>query len=250
MEQTSITEQSSPPSMVETPPAPAPVETTYTKTEVDKMIRHANANVADKVRRELLAQTATPAPAPQPEHQAQPQQAPASVQGNQIGGMPDIRSLVQQELQQQRSMQFYENMAQGFESRMKAAKESYSDFDDVTQGFPFVSYPHSIVAAMNFENTADIMYDLAKNPVKIETMESLGRRDTENSQRGIYSNLASREMQKISEAIRINKQAATVKTANPPLSQLQPSPSGVDNGSVHDMSVSDFQRSLLKKSKR
>ena len=111
-----------------------------------------------------------------------------------------------------------------FASKMNAVKEKYADFDTTVSGFPFTSFPNSLIVSNGFDNTGDIMMELVKNPTKLEQLESLAARDPSMT-------LIKREMQRISDSIKINEKATSAKTANAPLSQITPSSIGADNGS-------------------
>lgn len=254
MEQTTAEVQSQPDvggvspdnSISSSAPAPVHAEKMVPQSKVDEIVRHANANVAQKARQEALAEyernRAANAPIPS---------------SNTNNSAPDFQSLVAQQVQQQlgeirqaafaeQQGQLGQKLANDFNSRLDATKDSYSDFDDVVKDFPFGAFPNSVFKSLDFDNTGDIMYELAGNPTKIQMLETLAVKDLENSQKGIPSNLAHREMKRISDALKINKNASNVKTPNAPLSQLKPSPAGTDNGS---RSVSDF-RELFKKRNR
>jgi hypothetical protein len=246
MEQTTIAEQQSQSAPVsseintQVAPAVAPIEKTLPQSEVNKLVGGVKAEAYEKGRAAALAefqrqQTAAPtAPAPS------------------FGGMPatqDLSGLVaqqvdqriqemQRQIQEQNTKEMGNKIANDFQSRLDASKANYDDFDSVTEGFPFAAFPNTVLTSLNFENTGDIVYELAKNPTKMKAIDDLAQMDVLNAQRGIQSNLAHREMQKLSESIRINRAAQNVKTANPPLSQIQPSPTGTDNGAK---TVKDFQ---------
>jgi hypothetical protein len=227
-------------------PAPAPAEKMIPQSKVDEIVRHSNARVAQKAHQDAVAEY-------------QRTQSQTSQQANSFGGMPthEVQALISQQvnekLQEKQSefiamqqREYGDKIAADFQTRLDSVKQNYSDFDEVVSGFQFSAFPHAVHASLNFENTGDIMYELASNPSKMEVLESLAKKDAEMSQRGLRSDLAYREMKKLSEATRINKAASTVKTANAPLSQIQPSPTGTDNGS---QTVSDF-RAMFKTHKR
>lgn len=238
---------------VQTPSAPPPEEL-IPKSKVNEMIRHSNANVAVKARRDALEeyQSSNAQSSPPPTQAAQS-----------IGGMApvqDIQNLIsstvqqqfsqiQQKAAEQQQLELGNKLAADFTSRLESVKDAYSDFENVTKDFPFGAYPHTIMSSLNFENTGDIMYELANHPEKMEAIEAMAKRDAENSQRGMSSNLAYRQMQKLAESIKLNKQATTQRTANPPLSHLQPSPVGTDNGenTVKDLRNASWLRNLGKR---
>lgn len=250
MEQTTITEQNQAVSTAapETSSnAPVQTEKMVPQSKVDEIVRHSNANVAQKARQQALE-----------EFQRQMQSTVVPMQSSQtLGGIqpsPDIDGMVAQKVEQKFSElqnqisraqqeEYGNKLAADFNARLEATKANYADFDTVTQGVPFAKLPHTILTAMNFDNTGDIVYELSSNPQKLSNMENLARFDAECARDGIQSNLAFREMQKMSEALRINKAAQNVKTPNSPLSQVQPSPTETDNG---PKKTKDFRLMYLK----
>lgn len=257
MEQTTIAEQQSQSAPASTEinsqvaPAAAPVEKTLPQSEVNKLVGGVKAEAYEKGRAAALAEF----------QRQQSMAAPTTTQAPSFGGMPtatqDISGLVAQQvdqrfqemnkkIQEQNNREMGDKIANDFTTRLGAVKANYDDFDTVTEAFPFAAFPNTVLTSLNFENTGDIAYELAKNPSKIKSIDDLAQIDILNAQRGIQSNLAYREMQKLSESLRINKAAQNVKTANPPLSQIQPSPTGTDNGSK---TTTDF-RAVFKPNRR
>lgn len=117
-------------------------------------------------------------------------------------------------------------------TKLNAAKDKYSDFDEKV-GPLFSEHLGDIwVLANGVENTADVMYHLSENVEKISLIDGLIRRDPTGA-------LARRSLAKMAESIKLNEQAAHVKTPNAPLSQIKPSPVGTDNGST---TINDLRR--------
>lgn len=246
MEQTTIAEQQSQSAPASTEinnqatPVSALIEKTLPQSEVNKLVGDAKVGAYEKGRSAALA-----------EFQRQQPMAEPTPQASSFGGMPsgtqDMAGLVAQQVDQrfqamQKQIQEQNNKAMGdkiandFNAKLDAAKANYDDFDAVVEGFPFAAYPNAVLTSLNFENSGDISYELAKNPTKMSLINDLAKNDV------MYgTNLAHREIQKLSESIRINRAAQNVKTANAPLSQIQPSPTGTDNGSK---TVTDLRKML------
>lgn len=103
-----------------------------------------------------------------------PQQQPAS-----LGNMQyDIPSLVQQEMRKHmESLQKQQQEAQAnaemhkvmseLLTKVNDAKTRYPDFDQVTNSIKFDAIPNLLEMANKFDNGADVLYELAKNPSKI-----------------------------------------------------------------------------------
>ena len=113
-------------------------------------------------------------------------------------------------------------IANEFNSKMSAAKTRYADFDDTVADLNLQTMLPIVSWANSFDNTADIMYDLAKNPAKLSNVMNLANAG--------QSQLAYKELLKLSQSIKSNESASKIATPNAPLSQLKASPVGADNG--------------------
>ncbi len=198
----------------------------------------------------------------QPQMQQQGQQAPMHTQWNPqvpqqqmgAGGMPQpmqqqptqgnyltedsARSFMAQELERQRQAAVGNQIANEFVSKLSAGKNKYPDFDEkvapLLQEFQAGRLLPLILMGNATDNTVDVMYDLANNQHKIGSLMATHREAPA---------LAQSEMAKLSSSIKANEAAAAQaqQSAAAPLSQLKPSTSGADNGS---MSVKDYKRLL------
>lgn len=232
---------------VETPVINNAVESNISTTS-EKMIPQSKVNeivqarvneTATRVRSEYEQKSQT-----QPAYQStQPanvhnQEYQSATSSNQINE-EKVRELIKNEYEQTRDLQMREyaqregaRIETEIMSRLDSVKSKYADYDTTVTGFPFAAFPNSVLASVGFENTGDILVDLAKNPTKLEQLESLAQRDPS-------LNLVKREMQRLSESIKLNEKAASAKTSNPPLSQILPSSLGADDGSL---SLKDLKR--------
>lgn len=251
MEQTTFAEQSQQSAPIasdinsQTAQPATAVEKTLPQSEVNKLVGGVKAEAYEKGRAAALAEF----------QRQQSMAAPTTTQAPSFGGMPatqDLSGLVAQQvdqrfqemnqkIQEQNNKAMGDKIANDFTSRMELEKANHDDFDAVTEGFPFAAFPNTVLMSLNFENTGEIAYELAKNPSKMKSIDDLVQIDVSNAQRGIQSNVAYREMQKLSESLRINKAAQNVRTPNAPLSQVQPSPTGTDNGAK---TVTDLRKML------
>lgn len=201
-------------------PAPSEKMVTMSQGEIDRIVKTAKVSAAERERGRMIAENNT-------------QQSPA--QQHPAAGMTaeQVRQLVAQEteakLSEMRQKATEEaNFEQGkkvvgeFFSKLQAAKDEYPDIDEVVGNIPLAQFPHVVGLAHESDLTADIIHDLGKNPAKLAMIENV-------ASKGIV--LGRIEMNKLIESIRLNKQAKNVKTARAPLSQIQPSPTGLDNGS-------------------
>lgn len=217
-------------------------EKTLPVSRVNEIVKREKLEAAEKARQEVQAEYAKK----MEELQAQQMQAQQS-QAPSMGGMPgvDAESIKKQVMdqlmaearqqqeayQQEQHQKEMERVAGNFFTKMGAGKEMYPDFEEVTGTFNPSSFPQLVFLAAEMENTPDIMYELAKNPQKLATIDYLAQRDP----------MAAKSMLgKLSDSITQNKQAAeNMKSANAPLSRLKSSTVGADNGV---MGLSDLKK--------
>ncbi len=128
-------------------------------------------------------------------------------------------------------MQEAERTASEFFGKLATGKDKYQDFDQVIGGVKDWGKLAPAVGLANMvDNTSDVMYDLIKNPTKIAQIHALTQ---------ISPDLALAEVQRMSQALKINEDAAKAKMPNKPLSQMRPSNTGTDSGVL---SVSDYKQ--------
>lgn len=168
--------------------------------------------------------------------------------GGSMGGMavavdPEaIKQQILQDLQnqfqqanEQRAQEELEREAQKvgdtYRAKMSSGKDQYEDFETVMADFNPAAFPNLAFLATQLDNTADIMYELMKNPSKWATAAVLSERDPKAAQ-----NMLS----KISASIKANQQAKQEEKEVPaPLSRLSSAPTGQDAGTPN--SVRDFK---------
>lgn len=127
-----------------------------------------------------------------------------------------------------------EQMASDYSTRMNGGKELHEDFDEIMADFNPAAFPQLVYLATQTDNTPAVMYELMKNPNKLATLTVLSERDP---------NAASNMINKLSASIKANEQAkAAEKEVQSPLSRMQSSPAGRDNG---DASIADYKRMFM-----
>lgn len=115
-------------------------------------------------------------------------------------------------------------------NKMKAAQNMPEDFKQVTDDFDLENLPDIAFLAEEVENTPDVMYELAKHPLKAAGIMALAHRSTKEARKAV---------KKLSESIVKNQQAQDEHVSTPaPLSQLKPSKAGADTGK---MTLQDFK---------
>lgn len=146
---------------------------------------------------------------------------------------------MQETLEMQRKAQEMEHqkarvneIAGTYIDKMKQGPTLFEDFETVTSKFKPDKFPAIAIWAAQQDNTPAIIYDLAKNPLKLAQLNELARTDPE---------LAVDELTKLSQSIKRNEEAVNNNVKSPqPLSKLKPSVvAGSDNGK---QTVSDLRK--------
>lgn len=134
-----------------------------------------------------------------------------------------------QEEQMQNEMR---RIANQYQSKIDTGKTAYKDFDEVTKDFDPAAFPQLTFLIAGIDNAADVLYDLAKNPSKLATLDRLAEKNPR---------MAQNELLKLSASINVNKEAQanadSQKTAAP-LNRLQASRVSGSNGK---MGISDLR---------
>ena len=127
-----------------------------------------------------------------------------------------------------------ERVVNQFVSKMQLGMQKYSDFETVAGKLNIPNLPPQLIDLVTaMDNTADIVYELGKNPTKFANVLNLCN----------YSPQAAHdELVRLSDSIKKNQEAAKKTQAKPnePLDQAKPSTAGTDDGELK--SVSDFRK--------
>lgn len=219
--------------------APAPSQDTanekkFSQSELNGYIAKAKAEAVERDRRLRVEQ---------PEYaqskyanEAAPAQnsAPSAYQPSNNSNEASIRQIVADETQRQRDAwetqnrqrtetEQAQNIVNKFWNKISPGKEKYPDFDKVTGDIEFARFPNTVqLLAEHVDNSADILYELGKDRIKmanLETLSYLSPRD------------AIMQAQRIGQSIKDNEAAAKIRLPNEPLSQLR-STTGMDSGIV------------------
>jgi hypothetical protein len=122
-------------------------------------------------------------------------------------------------------------LADTYLRKMANGKELFQDFEDVTAKFDPREFPEVVVLASQMDTTAEIMYELAKNPQKLLMIAQLAQRSP---------NMAKDQLARLEDSIKVNQNGKRMPNAPSPLQRVLPSAgAGVDNGK---MSVKDFRK--------
>ena len=118
-----------------------------------------------------------------------------------------------------------------YKDKIAAGRDKYQDFEAVTSNVDMRYYPNVVqLLAEHVDNSADILYDLAKNRTKLGNLEFMCGH---NPQDAIY------EIKRLAESIKANESSSQIRSSNAPLSQQRPSNTGTDSGAL---SIADLKR--------
>jgi hypothetical protein len=220
----------------ESPAQEAQPEKTLTQSEVNKLIGRAKAESAEKARRQLeqqyqlqLEQIETKQPQ-RNETESRETDADAIYQ--------QVQEKFNQEMQQRQLETEMSNVANQYVSKMDLAKGEYEDFSEVTQDFDATAFPQLVYLVAGIEHGGHVMYELAKNPLKLEALDSLARKSPK---------IAQRELQKLAASIATNRAAqqdASQQGTNAPLDRLTPGNVTGSNGksTIKDLKSASWLR--------
>ena len=180
---------------------------------------------------------------PQQMQQAQ-QQAPQQMQGiDQEQLQQQVMQMLAKKHEEDEARRHHEELekevnqvAEQYFGKMAQGKGLYEDFEAMTAEFNPAEFPQLVFLANQSDNTPAIIYELSKNPAKLATLATLVKESP---------NMARRELEKLSQSIKMNDEAKNnVQEAQNPLNRLKSSPVGADNGTK---TVRDYkQASYLK----
>lgn len=149
----------------------------------------------------------------------------------------EMQARQEQERIEAEQRQQLEQVAQKYFMKIESGKDKLADFDEVMTDFDPGAFPQIAMLAAHTDNTAEVMYELAKNPHKLVQLNALAERSPK---------MAQREMTKLAQSISQNQQAiANDATPQAPLSRLKSSTTvGGDSGkmNIRDLRNQDWLR--------
>jgi hypothetical protein len=210
------------------PSTPEPVvsnEKIFKQSEVNDLIGRAKREAVEKDRRLRVEQ---------PEYASQKygEVAQTSPQYQTPSNNEDhIRKIVAEETQRQREAweqqtrqrtetEQAQAIVNKFWNKISPGKDKYQDFEKVTGDIEYARFPNTVqILADHVENSADVLYELAKDRFKMSQLETLSYMSPKD---------AIIQAQRLANSIKENEQATKVRLPNEPLSQLRPSIAGTD----------------------
>lgn len=202
-------------------------EKMLTQSQVNKIVASEKTRAAESARREAEDKH-------QRELQAlQDQRARQEQRNEEVPRDVDIDSMSQKvleklnkDLQQQRFTEEVNRVTQTYLSKVEQGKSAYDDFEAITQDFDPSAFPQLTILLSGIDNMADVLYDLAKNPLKLSGLDRLAEKNPRQ---------AHNELLKLSKSILDNRQAlsdAENQDVAAPLDRLQPSRVSGSNGKM------------------
>lgn len=228
----------SPASTPAQPAAQQPVDRTFSQNEVNELIgRYKNEGYERGKREALNTQQSHSTPQPIPANQTQVQQ-PAQGYASTQQTPDELRRVAQEEAQKAIASQQYQStlqqFANDFERKMQEGRQKHPDFADIERNMNLPglaqSNPNFIIAVGQLDNAVEVFKELHGNPGKFLPLLQAA------SHPATFA-YAQQQIKVLSDSIKQNDAAAKQKLPNEPLSQINPSVTGTDNGS---MSIADY----------
>lgn len=233
-----------------TPPASAESTRTFSQSDVNDLVGRAKSEAVERYKRDssMASHNNSQGQQPyQPPYQGyqQPPYQPPQPQGMSMDEVKRVaaeeahraREQWTQDSQRNAQEQQAQAIASEFFTKIEAGKANLQDFDKVMGDVDLRTIPYHVQLANMVDNTAEVMYELAKNPSKIGSIQNLIDIDL---RAGRQPKLALAEMKRLSESIKTNQQGSKFQSPNEPLSQLRPSNAGTGNQGA--LSVGDYKR--------
>jgi UTP:GlnB (protein PII) uridylyltransferase len=215
--------------------SPLITEKTIPQSQVNEIVGNAKREAADRAVEAYKRQQAQSAG--QAQSSPQYQDSHRNMSEDDIKRVTDDRikshfTELQHEAQERSNVEAANRIVRMFGEKIVAGKDKYDDFETVARSVKMENYPGVVqLLAEHIDNSADVLYHLAKNRSKLYEFERFYAEQPEDA---VY------EIKRLSDSMKANDAAATAKNPNAPLSQNRPSNTGTDSGS--SLSMSDLKR--------
>lgn len=199
-------------------------EKTFTQDEVNRLIGREKQEAAQRAKREAEEQYMRELEQTRATQQQNVEQGDRQVDADAM--YQQVQEKFNQEMERKRLEEEMTGVANNFLTKMAQGRERFEDFDKVTEKLNPQKFPQLVYLVAGLDNTAEVMYELVKNPSKFVTINSLAKEDPK---------FAQAELQSLSASIKSNQQAqseAEGQQANAPLDRLQPSRVAGSNGKM------------------
>lgn len=206
------------------------------QSQVNKIVMRESEKAALKARREVEEQYQQKLEAMNTQRQIQQNDNLANTGTRDI----DVNALYQQfqerlnaDMARQQNEAHINEVARNYLQKMEQGRQSYgSEFDSAMQTFDPAAFPQLIYLVSGMDGAADIMFDLAKNPMKLAAIDRLAEKNPRAAQA---------ELAKLAGSIASNREAqqeASTQGTAQPLDHLTPTRNAGSNGKP---SISDLR---------
>lgn len=181
------------------------------QTEVNRIAGRVRAETAEKTRREVEAEYAAKVAQNSGNGSVDPERIYEEVSRR----VKQDFEKEQQNIQQAQQAQAWNAITREYNAKLDKTMRSkeYEDFHEVVGEFEHSSYDMVVYGANKQENTADIIYELAKDPERAIRLEMLGRNDPKGFEKA---------MDKFSKSVKSNKEAGKkAQSHSAPLSRVK-----------------------------
>lgn len=212
---------------VENPNVESEQEKMLSQSQVNKIVQHEKAKAAQTIKRDLEERHQRELEQIKSQQQQQTQRndtVPRELDANAI--YQQVQERFNQEMEQRRLKDEVDRVAHTYLSKMEQGKSAYDDFEEVTKDFDATAFPQLTYLVAGIDNAADVIYDLARNPLKLAGLDRLAEKNPRQAQA---------ELLKLSRSISENRQAQSDENSNPvaePLDRLQSSRVSGSNGKM------------------
>ena len=219
-------------------------EKMHSQDELQRIVKREKAEVEERLRRELEAKHAAELNAlrsgtPQPQGlggMREPQIDVESIYSRLEQKFEKQLAEKQAKMEKDQHDANMQRVADNYFAKLKGAGERYNDFDDIVGDFEHENFPQLVYHLSGMENAGDVIYELNKNPQKLEQIDYWLSKSPQKGLKMLHS---------LADSIKQNYVAQTEYTpTTPPLSQIKQSNVGMNNGSMslEDFKQADFNR--------
>lgn len=209
-------------------------EKTLTQSQVDRIVKREKAAVAERVRREMEQQQTQQV---QQQAPAQPEVDMDALIAEKVREAQD-KAREEYEAQQLKAQQEaydreLQEIGHRYKTKVAVGPSKYADFNEVMeQGFDINAFAPLALAVTDYDNTVDLVYALAQDPVKAAQINNLLQTSYK---------VGVNQLQKFADSVTKNIDALSQEPDTPaPLDRPKSSSvAGTDNG---NLSVADYRK--------
>jgi hypothetical protein len=193
-----------------------PAEKMLPQSEVNRIVAATKKQMQERYEQQ---RTGNPA---QPVVQETPEQAARRVFQEELTKANQIR---QQEYAKSQQQAEWQNLVTSLATKIEEGSKKYEDWDTVTADVNFAVIPQVLKAANDVENSADVLYELSKNPSKLGAVLPFLQSNDKAMQA-----LGKKEIAKLSLSLKNNELAQNRVAPKRPLDPIKPSSVKPDDG--------------------